>query len=429
MDTLSYCYASIAILGTYFTVLILQKRFRLLLPSVVHTGVWLVTVVLISFQLNGFLVLKQNENVFNHVCPFIFYMMLMSIIGFSLAHMLTVQEGTIKKIKLMDIEVIDEILTKFKWVPYLSAMIGIILFVFLITTIGNFDSFSDYRILALYTERTGYAAIAQRVSGHINIWASFYLMVLGYKFGIKGINMSELLKYLFLCSTINMAVGGRVWLLSSSLPIMVTYFWTRHYSHDRKIKHQDNWKLLIVILLLGGLFGGLGILRTDHELGEHAFLGKLLYFTDGSRITNMVLSQYPSGTYNLEFGKCLLSEISSFNSEMMQNFTNSISYDIGLLVTVKSVMSYLYFDFGFLGGGIVWGILCFMIEYMCIVAQYKCKIIYILLFGVLASSLMQSPVFNIVGLNYPTVVWLILILFFRNQIFRFILKRNIKQYI
>ena len=237
--------------------------------------------------------------------------------------------------------------------------------------------------------------------------------------------MSELLKYLFLCSTINMVIGGRVWLLSSSLPIMVTYFWSRHYSHDERIKRQDNQKLLIVLAILVSLFSVIGLLRTSHETG--GFFEKFLYLTDGSRMTNMVLSQYPSGTYNLEWGKGLLSGI--FTSSMMQDFTKSISDDIGLSVTVKSVMPYLYFDFGFWGGVIVWGILCFIIEYMSIIVKYKRKIVHILLFGCLVSILFQSPVGNIFALDFPKIEWLILIWFFKQQIFGAILKSYTKQYI
>lgn len=168
----------------------MQKRYRLLLPSIIHTFIWLITILLIIFQLKGLFVSNQvSNNVFNFSSEFICILMLTSVIGFTMAHIATARAETKLKVHLIDIETIDRILGKFKWIPYFCGIIGILLFIFLIVTIGNIDSFSDYRILALSTERVGYAAIAQRISGHINILGNFYLMLLGYKYGQTGIDI------------------------------------------------------------------------------------------------------------------------------------------------------------------------------------------------------------------------------------------------
>lgn len=433
MNSLIYCYWTVAILVIYFMFLLMQKRYRLLQPSVVHTAIWLVTVVLIIFELNGFLVSDQQDDIkFRFVSKFICFMMLSSVIGFVLAHFFTSREETNLKIELIEIEVIDAILTKFKWIPYLCGFIGILLFVFIISSIGNWSTFSEYRSFALSTERIGYAAFAQRISGHVNVLGMLYLMLLGYKYGREGIHLLSLFKYAFLCSIINMSIGGRVWIVTSILPIMVTYTFCRHYSslNNKSRIRSDNRKIIAILVFVLFAFSFIGILRSEtgksNAVEEQNYVDKLLYLTDGSKITNMVLSQYPPGTFNLEYGKSEF--LSNFiNSPMMQKFNESIEHNIGLLVTVKSVMPNLYFDFGFWGGIIMWGIFCFFLEFICIWLKYRAKIIPLLFVGVLSLFMFQSPITNIFSLNVPRLEWIIIIYLFRKRIFRGII--GIEKYI
>ena len=397
------------------------------MPSFIHTFIWMITCLLIIFELKGILVTEKvgNER-FQLVSEFICFLVLSSVIGFSVAHILTANNETQAEVKLIPVDIVDAILEKFRWIPYGCGIVGIILFVFLITTIGDISSFQDYRRLALTTERVGYAAIAQRISGHISIFGAFYLMLLGYKCGQSGIKLKEFLKYALLCSAINMSIGGRVWIVTSMLPFMVTYIFSRHYGHiSTSMKNADNRKMLIIFILAVTTFSVLGLLRGK-ESDETNFIDKFLYLTDGSKMTNMVLSQYPPGSYPLEYGKSefLFPFISS---PMAKQFQKSISYDIGLSVTVKSIMPYIYYDYGFIGGIIMWGIVCFMIEYFCIRLKYRQTLPKLLLFGQLSYLLFQTPVGHIFSVSTPAFEWLLLIYIFRKWIFKDI--PNIKKYI
>ena len=240
------------------------------------------------------------------------------------------------KVQLIDIETIDRILGKFKWIPYFCGIIGILLFIFLIVTIGNIDSFSDYRILALSTERVGYAAIAQRISGHINILGNFYLMLLGYKYGQTGIdilikehNSTYLKKPLI-------SIGGRVWILTSTLPFLVTFFFRRKYSSlDVGLRKKDIMHITVIVLIFSSLFSVIAQLRNNNNNHE-TYMDKFLYLTDGSRMTNMVLEQYPEDCYNYEYGKSTLAQ-AFILSPMSQKFSKSISHDLGLSVKYKNL--------------------------------------------------------------------------------------------
>lgn len=388
-----------------------------MLPSMIHTFIWMVTIMLIICQLKGVLVTKAvDNNVFNYSSKFICALMVTSIIGFSLAHITTANQETYLNVKLIDFSVIDSILTKFKWIPYTCGVVGVILLIYLISIVGsNIDSFNDYRIMAITTKKIGYAAIIQRISGHINILGGFYLMLLGYKYGQTGIHIKTFFLYALLCSAINLSIGGRVWILTSTLPFLIGFIFSRKYaSVDIETRKNDKIKILYIIIIFTSLFSVIGLLRGD--IKNYNFLDKFLYLTDGSRMTNIVIKTFPEGSYDYELGLSSLAQ-GFIQSPMAQKFANIISNDIGLSVTVKSIMPYLYYDFGFWGGAIFWGVICFLLEYICITLKYKCSIISILMFCQLAGLLFQSPIGHIFAINTPAFEWLFIIYLLRKKLF------------
>ena len=389
MDSLDFCYWSLAITVVYLSFLLSQKRYRLLLPSVIHTFIWGITIFLIICQLKGILVTQYaSDNIFNHSSRFICALMVASVIGFTSAHFITANQETHLSVSLIPINIIDTILERFKWVPYLCGIVGILLLIYLISAMGNIDSLGDYRTIAVTTKKVGWIEIPQRISGHINILGGFYLMLLGYKYGQTGINLKIFFKYALLCSAINMAIGGRVWILTSTLPFLTAYFFSRKYSQvDDDIRQSDRKNIFITIVIFMSLFAVIGLMRN--ESGESNFFDKFLYLTDGSRMTNMMLNTFPEGSYNYEYGKSTLLQ-PLIQSPMTQKFAQSISYDIGLSVTVKSIMPYLYYDFGFWGGAVFWGVICFTIEYLCIMLKYRNSVLAVLLFCLLSGLLFQK---------------------------------------
>lgn len=416
MKSLDFCYWSLAIAVVYLSFLLSQKRYRLLLPSVIHTSIWLVTVLLIICQLKGFLVSNMaGNNIFDHSSKFICALMVTSVVGFTTAHIVTARQETELNVQLMEADKIETILERFKWIPYTCGIVGVILFVYIFSIIGNLDSFGDYRIIAVTAKKVGYAAVAQRISGHVNILGGFFLMLLGYKFGQTGIDIKQFFKYVVLCSAINMSIGGRVWILTSTLPFLIAFVFSRKYSKvEDDIRLKDIRLILYIIAIFISLFSLIGILRGNS--GEINFLDKYLYLTDGSRMTNIVYNTFQEGTYSYEYGKSTLLQ-GIVDSPMAQKFAQSISHDIGLSVTVKSIMPYLYYDFGFWGGAAFWGMICFSIEYICIRLKYSKSIISIFIFCLLSGILFQAPVGAIFANNTPVFYWIIILYIFRNRIF------------
>ena len=416
--TLNFIYWTVGICFIYLSFLLSQNRYRLLTPSIIHTFAWGITALIMIMQIKGIFMNSSvvNENAFALSSKYMCYIVISSIIGFIIAHYVT-QDKIQFSTECIDTEVIDQILHKFRWIPYLCAMIGISLLIFLISVIGNIETFSDYREIALSTKKTGIMAIIQRVSGHANILGTFYLMLLGYKMGQTGLELKRFVIAVILCSLINMSIGGRVWILSSTLPFFVTFFLSRHFTEVDSIRNRsDKIKILYIVISLVSIFSILGILRNDTAESQ-TFMDKLCYFTDGMRMTNMVLSQYPVGSYDLEYGRSEFLYL-WLGSPMADSFNESISHNIGLSVTVKSSLPFLYYDFGFIGGIIMWGVFCFILECLCIYLKPPKTIIRLLLFGILSQMLFQSPIFPIFSLYTPSLEWILLIYLFRKQIFR-----------
>lgn len=429
MAPLDYCYSSLIITSIYILVLLSNKRYRLCLPSVIYTSIWVATSFLMICQSTGFLVNKaEGEAIFSESSQFAFMLIIASIIGFTIAHVLT-NKIQYTKVILVNHEDVNIILKRFLWIPILCGIIGVLLLSFFLSfTKGNFD-LGDYRIIAITTKVSGYMEIVQRVSGHINFLGTFYLMLLGYYYGQRGINLSKFLLIFFLCSTINIAIAGRVWILSSSIPFLTTFIFARKHSPalSLSVKSSDTKKLFLIVLILISLFSVLGILRYDKNYQQpdaSSFISKFFYLTDGAKMTNMVLKQYPEDCFDHEYGLATLAN-SFYESPMKQSFDHSISHDIGLSVTVKSYMPPLYYDFGKLGGAIFWCILCIIMECWAIKLQYRQTLFSVLLMGQICMMFFSTPVGNIFAIYTPAFEWLCIIYFLHNIIFHIPTKKSI----
>ena len=415
MSTLEYYYCSIVILFLYLVFLLQKREYRLVLPSTSFCAIWLITCILVVFQIKGILIENSfAAKKFALVAPFTFYISISSVIGFSAAHFLSNSQNYQSYDNVVDVELLEYYLKRFIWVPYLCGITGFALLVFLISSIGNIENFGDYRIMAIYTERVGYAAIAQRISGHINILGLFYLMFYGYVCGKRGIDIKHFLWIVFLCSLINISIGGRVWILTSLLPFFTTYILSiKDNSSEIDIK-SNNRQLFIIIIVFISLFSILGIVRGDGD--GQKFMDKFLYLTDGTRMTNLMLGYYPEGSFTHEYGSSTLFN-GFFESPMVKTFADRISDNIGLSVTVKSILPNLYYDFGIFGGAIFMGLLCCFLEFICLYFRYTDSVYTLIWYGTLAGFLVQSPIGNVFTLYTPTFEWLVIIFIFKKWIF------------
>lgn len=427
----SYIIYSLVTLFFYLLILLIDKRYRLFLPSTVHTFTWLITSTFMYLELEGKMGKDITSNHYNIVGEYIFYMIIASIVGFSLAHAIHPPSKHRSKNNI-PINIIEAIQKKFKWILYLCLFVGLLQVIFLFS-VGGFESFADYRIIAVSVKRTGYGAIAQQLSGHLAIFGNFYLSIIGYKHSIKGINIKEFLKVAICIASLNLAIGGRSWILITTLPYIIAYFYGmfKQNSIEKKARWKsDKRKLSTILLTFIALFSIIGLIRSSEETNSNNktknFFNKFLYYTDGPKMANMVMTQYPPGMYPLEYGKSEFLQ-NWIPSPMTQKFAKSIEDDIALSVTVKSAIPYLYYDWGYTGGIIMWGIYAFILELICISLINKKSIFSLIIFVKLSELLFQAPIGNIFIYAIPVFQWIIILYILRKFIFKGI--PNINKYI
>ncbi|MBD5367558.1 MAG: oligosaccharide repeat unit polymerase [Bacteroides sp.] len=425
MTTDSYILFTAIINGLYLSWLLSHRQYRLVLPSVMTCFTWFVATILMYGELKG-LIIEFPLSAFRYerVAPFIFGMNLSAIVCFVVTHSLVEHHLPPQPSQVCPQDTLgmcNELLYRFKWVLWVCVGVGVTLVVFFLTLGIDITSFSDYRIMAVTVEKVGIAALAKRIGGHIGIIGGFYLMILGYKQAQTELDIRELLKCILMYSAVNLSIGGRVWLLASTLPYVTGYMFGKSQpiverSQELFEQSKANMKKLGMVLVVWvSLFSILGNLRSD-ESYQKGFFEKFLYYTDGAKVSNIVLSMYPDGSYPLEYGQAsIFNSISPSN--MTTKFKDAIKDDIGLSVTVRSCIPALYYDFGFWGGMIMWGVLCGILELICLRIQFKGTLFSILWFCTLADLPFQSPIAPPFLLAFPAFEWLLLLWLLRKYIF------------
>lgn len=353
---------------------------------------------------------------FVQVIPFICGMMITAFIGFNLAHQVASNKEA--EVYAFDIGYVDWLLNRFKWLLYVCLITGLINLIYLIFIIG-FNNLGDYRLAAISIQRSPLIQFAKVVGGHAGILGFFYLALYGYKQAIKGINIWQLIIYILMFGMNNIAIAGRAWIAMSLVPYVIGFL-MGHKSQKQEwsvLFNNGLKKLLVLGCILVGAFMIVGTIRNGGETEEPSRpIDKLLYFTDGSRVSNIVMTMYPDGTFPLEYGQCEF--LHNWNpSSMKTRYFSDISDNIGLTVTVTSTIPALYFDFGYKGGFLMWGVFSFLIEWLCLYMLNKNKILAFFVAVQLTRMMYQAPIGEIFSMSISTAEWFIILYIFREPLF------------
>lgn len=352
------------------------------------------------------------------VAPFLMGIMIASFIGFKLCHLVVNIESP-NLVPLFSLEYIDKLLSKHKWVMYVCFITGLLNLFFLISIIG-FDNLGDYRGAALSAERTGLFGLVSRIAGHATTLGTFYLFIFGYKQGLSGVNIKNFFFYLLMYSMNNIAIAGRGWITMSLIPYLIGYFFAVRSSGKYRFSEifdRNFRKIFCIMGILVVFFAVFGSMRNDQNSTEEVHMAdKLLYYTDGTGVTNIVMSMYPEGSYQLEYGACEF--LSYFKpSPMWTKYSDAISHNLGLSVTVPSMMPFLYFDYGFCGGIIMWGLYCFIFECLVVKLLKQKSLLSLLLAFQIIRMFFQGPIGPIFSMAVPALLWLLIMYIFRRKIF------------
>ena len=415
MSTTQFIIAIIIVCISYLGLLFSSRQYRQLQPSTMHTITWFFVGILLYFSTSGSIGDKTNSD-YDLSAPFIFGMVVSSIVGFTIAHIIIGEEKHNKF--YFRINYINYLLQRYRWIIYVCFVCGILIIYFLFTLVG-FDKLSDYRLAAVTTKRVGLFAIVQRISGHASLLGAFYLGLLGYKHANIGINLKELSVCVLMYGMTNIAIAGRAWITMSLLPYLIVFFIAKHDAGLTSISaffDKNFRKLLSVLIFVSIFFSVWGVLRNNTSGEEERLVDKFLYYTDGSGVTNLVMHEFPDGSFPLEYGR---NEFLSFliSSPMHVKFLNFISDDVGLSVTVPSTLPSLYFDFGYLGGIIMWGVFCLFLELLFYRLKRKNTILSLFLIIIITKMMFQAPIGPVFSSAIPSLEWLVLLYAFRKKLF------------
>lgn len=416
MSDTDYITLSILLNTLYLLITLSKRKYQLLLPSIASTVTWLVASILMMCETSGLLKTSFSTH-YDKVAPFVLYMGLSSIFAFIVAHFAARINYKITDSPIIPTDIINQLVQKFRWVLYVVAACAITILVSLYS-IGGFSSFGDYRMLAVTTKFGGLASLAIRISNHLSFVGAFYLMIVGIKQARTGFKIKELLVCIFLYGAANIATAGRAWIVAASLPFINGFLLERYrlYYFAKKTMVKINpMKAIAIFVMILSLFSVLGEARSDMAgaAKDSSFFQKFLYYTDGLHMSEIILNKYKPGSFDYEFGENTIfpegknTMAKRFNAETNEQYK----------VVVKSVIPSLYYDYGYEGGLVFWGILCFLLEYVCIRIRFTKQLVGCLLFCSLSAILFQAPIGNVIIMSIPMLEWLLIIFVFRKFIF------------
>lgn len=415
-ETQYYLYSAIFINIAYILITISKKQYRLLLPSVVCCFTWAMTCSIMLAEVKGLLE-STIHSPLSYVSPFVFYMTVVSIAAFTVAHFLGRVKHKPVKSPLISTQVLESIVRKFRWVLVVIAICAVVIVTTLLS-IGGADSLGSYRHIAVTTELQGFAGLAIRISSHVAVLGGFYLIMVGAKQARCGVNFKELILCVILFGASNIAIAGRGWILAATLPYVSGFifgkFRLRQFGGNSG-KKNDLMKIVLFVAIIGSMFSIIGNARSDAH-GAHTdgnFFDRFLYYTDGSHMADIALKKFKQESFELEYGA---NTLFPFGERHMANKFDQRT-DHNYRVVVKSMIPPMYYDFGYQGALMFWGVLCFVLELICLNLRYTHSIFGVLLSCYLSTILFSSPIGTITIMAIPVLEWLLIIYLCRKQIF------------
>lgn len=416
MSDTDYITLSILLNFCYLLFTLRNRKYRLLLPSIVSSFTWLVASTLMMCETTGLLKTSFSTH-YDNVAPFVLYMGLSSIFAFSLAHFTAQINYNVAGSPIIPLNILNQLVEKFRWVLYIVAACAICILGTLYS-IGGFSSFGDYRVLAVTTEFRGLAGLAVRISNHLSFIGAMYLMIVGMKQARTGLRIKELLICILLYGAANIATAGRAWIVAASLPFINGFLLERYriyfFTKKTMVKIKP-MKIIALFIMILSLFSVIGEARSDMAgaAKNSSFIQKFLYYTDGLHMSEIILNKYKPGSFDYELGKNTIFQYGESSMAKRFNTETNERYK----VIVKSVIPSLYYDYGYEGGLVFWGLLCFLLEYICLRIRFTKNLIGCLLFCSLSAILYQAPIGNVIQMSIPMLEWLLIIFVFRKFIF------------
>lgn len=398
---------------------------KILYPSVIFCFMWGLNCFF------HFLIYKGRVNPLTDISEFsyvymdtyILYFTIATILGFSIAHLLY---GKLPIKSYLSNDFMNVVLLKYRWIMWLNFFSGIIRITVLVSIIGfSFSNVIDYRLAAdnlMLVGSSSFVGLVFRLSAYINMLAITYVAMSGFKAGTERLKMKNALSLFILFAPVQMATGGRLFILYFIIFYFGSFFLGRgismHKTSKKWLLSEERRSIFSMLLIMLPLVVVISIARGGEGIYgifkyEGSFLDSFTYICDGTMVTDNCMDYFSGGSklqktngYSTFVG---LSE-PALDFRSYKNTTVFAS-------SVYTVIYYLFLDFGYWGSLMAWGILAFLIEVIASKCMNKMNLIRFMIYAMLLKMCYESVITNPFSGNIPFFELIILFALFYKPIF------------
>lgn len=375
---------------------------RFFYPSVIFCFMWGMNCIFHFLIYKGWVNPLTDISTFDYMYmnTYIIYFTIATIVGFSLAHIFFSD----KRIRIcFSVDFMNVILSKYKWVMWLNFWGGILRILVMVALVGfSFSNVIDYRLAAnemMMVGQSSFAGLVFRLTAYINMLATLYISLSGLKTGIGYLNMKETLKLFILFAPVQLATGGRLFILYFVIFYFGCFMLGRGismFSTRRKWLLSDERRALIkMVMILSPLVVAISLSRGEGGINnisryEGTFLDSFTYICDGTMVTDKCM-EYFSGGKTLEMTDGYQTFVGMTDSAYE---FRSYKHNTVFASSVYTIIYPLFLDFGYVGSLIAWTIIAFILEVIALKSLQKMTIIRFIIFAMLLKMCYESILTN-----------------------------------
>lgn len=403
------------------------KRFknRVFYPSVIFCFMWGMNCIFHFLIYAGYVnpLTDVSSFEYKYMNHYIIYFTIATLVGFSIAQKFYGRLGIQMNIST---DFIDRVLRQYKWIMWLNFFGGLLRIYAMVSLIGfSFYNILDYRVAAnnmMTYAQGGFVGWVFRLTAYINMLAIMYVALAGLRVGIGQLNMKDTLKLFILFAPVQMATGGRLFILFFIIFYFGCFILGRGISMstvNRKWLQPTEWRaignmfaimlpLVVVISVVRGEGGVDSISKY-----EGTFLDSFTYISDGTMTTDKCMRYFTGGnTLNPAGGSTTF-----LGSSAAEVDFRSYKHTTFFASSVYTIIISLFLDFGYWGSIIAWAMLAFLIEMIAIKSLSKMTLIRFVVYAMLLKMCYESVLTNPFAGNISFFELIILFAIFYKPIF------------
>lgn len=344
---------------------------------------------------------------YSYMDTYIIYFVIATIVGFSMAHWFYNE----KDIKMnISIEFMDRLLKRYKWVMWLNFYGGLLRIFAMVSLIGfSFYNIIDYRVAAnnmmAYTQG-GFVGWTFRITAYINILAIIYVSLSGLRAGMTRLSIKETLKMFVLFAPVQLATGGRLFILFFILFFFGCFVLGRgislHTISRKWLQIGERKTIISMMLIMMPLVIAITLVRGEGGVAnlsnqEGSFLDPFSYISDGTMTTDKCMDFFSGGKYFEPAG----GSTTFLGSSDLEYQFRAYKHNSNFGSSVYSLIIPLFLDFGYWGSIVVWALLAFVIEAMALKTLSKMTLLRFFIYALLLKMCYESVITNPFAGNIP----------------------------